>query len=405
MTAQIDIQQDEAVFTRLLNYITMGTRVEGRHLQLAANEELLRLIPVLCECFTREELIDLLGERLTGTMLDMHRAEMLQNLLLESELQRVLSAFNAAAIPFMLFKGPALAHTVYPNPHIRTYHDLDILIHPADVERMGTLLTHMGYGFYEEYRADAADEQRTGYHYSLQPSGMPFACIVELHTAPHVSEIGTLSDLEALWKNACSTTILGQPVTIMNPADHLLFLCWHYRFHGFTRLLWLYDLVMMLRFYAGTLDWDYLIKTARDQGLATTLFYCLCWCRDVFAVAIPEQVFARLRPPLLSRIVIERVALPDVARGLSVASCQEQRVIARRAMVDNHRALLKAGLRMLFPSPVALQKRYMDHSRLSLRLFFLFYFIHPWITLAKGCSIAFRRSNAGNKGMSMKKNE
>src|SRR5579863_2662066 len=79
LTAQIDIQQDKAVFTRLLNYITMGTRVEGRHLQLAENEELLRLIPVLCECFTREELIDLLGERLTGTMLDMHRAEMLQN--------------------------------------------------------------------------------------------------------------------------------------------------------------------------------------------------------------------------------------------------------------------------------------------------------------------------------------
>jgi hypothetical protein len=403
LAAQIDIQRDKAVFTRWLNYIVVAARASGRHVHLASNEELPRLIPVLCEFFTREELIDLVGEQLTGAMLEMHRAEMLQNLLLESELQRVLRAFNEAAIPLMLFKGPVLAYTAYPNPRMRTYHDLDILIHPADVARARDLLAQMGYSYYEEYRADAADEQRTGYHYSLQPSGMPFACIIELHTAPHTSEIGTLSDLEALWGNARSMIILGQPAVTMNPADHLLFLCWHYRFHGFTRLLWLYDLVMMLRFYGDTLDWDYLMRVARDQHLATTLYYCLCWCRDLFAVAIPESVLARLRPPLVSRLVVERVALPDVARGLSVASYQEHRVIARRAMVDSHRDLLKAGLRMLFPSPVALQKRYMDHSRLPLRLFFLFYFIHPWTTLAKGYRNVFRHSGAGNKERSVGK--
>lgn len=403
LTARIDIQHDKAVFTRWLNSIAMDARVGGRRVHLASNEELPRLIPVLYEFFTREELIDLVGKQLTGAILEMHRAEMLQNLLLESELQRVLRAFNEAAIPLMLFKGPVLAYTAYPNPHMRTYHDLDFLIHPADVERAGDLLAQMGYSFYEEYRADAADEQRTAYHYSLQPSGMPFACIIELHTAPHASEIGTLSDLGALWENARSMIILGQPVVTMNPADHLLFLCWHYRFHGFTRLLWLYDLVMILRFGDNPLDWDYLVRVARDQHLATTLYYCLCWCRDLFAVAIPEAVFARLRPPLVSRLVVERVALPDVARGLSVASYQEHRIIARRAMVDSHGDLLKAGLRMLFPSPLALQKRYMDHSRLPLRLFFLFYFIHPWITLAKGMRNVFRHAGTGNKARSVGK--
>jgi len=403
VSAQTDMQRDKTIFTRWLNYIAADARATGQHVDLASNEELPRLIPVLCNCFTPEELIELVGEQLASAMLEMYRAEMLQNLLLESELQHVLRIFNEAAIPLMLFKGPVLAYTAYPNPHLRTYHDLDILIHPAHVGRARDLLVQAGYSFYEEYRADAADEQRTSYHYSLQPSGMPFACIVELHTAPHASEIGTLSDIEALWENARIMTILGQPVATMNPADHLLFLCWHYRFHGFTRLLWLYDLVMMLRSCSDTLDWDALIRAARRQRLATTLYYCLCWCCDLFGVAIPASVLSRLLPPLVSRFVVGRIALPDVARGLSVAGYQEHRVIARRAMVDSHRDLLKAGLRMLFPSPVALQKRYMDHSRLSLRLFFLFYFIHPWITLAKGCRNVFRRSDARSKQRSVGK--
>ncbi|HKV58822.1 MAG TPA: nucleotidyltransferase family protein [Ktedonobacteraceae bacterium] len=403
LTTQTDRQHDKAVFTHWLNYITEDAHATGQRVNLASNEEFPRLIPVLCDCFTREELSGLVGEQLTSALLQMHRVEMLQNLLLESELQRVLCIFNEAAIPFMLFKGPVLAYTAYPNSHLRTYHDLDILIHASDVARAHDLLVQTGYSFYEEYRADAADEQRTAYHYSLQPPGMPFACIVELHTAPHASEIGTLSDLEVLWKNARPMVILGQPVAVMNPADHLLFLCWHYRFHGFTRLLWLYDLVMLLRFCGDTLDWDALMRAARDQRLATTLYYCLCWCRDLFGVAIPIRVFSRLRPPLVSRFVVERIALPDVEKGLSVASYQGQRVIARRAMVDSHRDLLKAGLRMLFPSPVALQKRYMDHSRLPLRLFFLFYFIHPWITLEKGCWNAFRRAGTRRKQRSVGK--
>ena len=83
--------------------------------------------------------------------------------------------------------------------------------------------------------------------------------------------------------------------------------------------------------------------------------------------------------------------MPDVAKALAVADYKERRLLARRAMVDSNGDLFKAGLRMFFPSPIALQKRYMDHSRLPLRLFFLYYLIHPWITLAKGVRNVLRQ--------------
>lgn len=385
------IQRDKETFARLLRLSAAETSARGQNVNLEMSEELARLIPILCTYFTRDELVDLVGEQATEKFLDMHRTEMLQNLFLESELQKVLHAFNDAAIPLLLFKGPALAYTIYPRAELRTYHDFDALIKPDDVDRAHELLKRMGYSFYNEYRADGVDEQRTGYNYSLQHPGFPYSVLIELHTAPHSSEIGTLSDREALWKNAMAITLLGQPTVTMNAVDHLLYLCWHYRFHGFARLIWLYDLVMMVRTYGDGLDWTSLISSARRQHMATTLFYCFSWCRDVFGVAIPESVFVQLRPPLLTRLIVERIAVPDGAKALAGADYQDRRLLARRAMVDSNIGLLKAGLRMLFPSPLALQKRYMDHSHLPLRLFFLFYLIHPWVTLARGSWNILRR--------------
>ncbi len=164
---------------------------------------------------------------------------MLQNLFLEGELQKILHAFNEAHIPLMLFKGPALAYSAYPKAHIpshiRTYHDIDGLLQPADLARAHDLLTEMGYSFYEEFRANVINNKRTGYNYILEEEDSWLGVLIELHTAPHDSEIGMDFDVDALWANAQAITVLGEPTLTMHPIDHLLYLCWHYRFHGFSR--------------------------------------------------------------------------------------------------------------------------------------------------------------------------
>ena len=86
--------------------------------------------------------------------------------------------------------------------------------------------------------------------------------------------------------------------------------------------------------------------------------------------------------------------MPDAAQALVTIEGQAHRVLAHHAMVDRPLGLLHAAARALFPAPTALARRYMERSRLPLQLYFLFYLIHPWITLAKGCAYllrAFRR--------------
>ena len=394
-------QNDKQSLAHLLTLGVADLLAQGQTINLEKNEELPRLIPILCTYFTREELIELVGKKVAARLLNMHRLEVLQNLFLEGELQKVLHAFNAADIQIILFKGPALAYSVYPQPQLRTYHDIDALIRPGDLERARDVLTQMGYSFYEEYRANVRNKKRSGYNFTLKQEGSWLEVLIELHTAPHESEIGTTFDVAVLWANAQAITILGEQTLTMNPADALLYLCWHYRFHSFSRLLWLYDVVMLIRTYGADLDWSTLVKKARRQHLATTLYYCLCWCRDLFGVMLPEQILHSLLPPLACRLAVEQVAMPHVARTLATAQGQSRRVLAHWVMVDTTPGLLKAAARTLFPTPAALGQRYMEHSRLPLRFYFVYYLIHPWVTLGKGMryALAMLRNKGDDKWM------
>ncbi len=384
LTGDQHMQDDKEALATLLKLGIAEWLAQGRTIDLDTNEELPRLVPILCAYFSGDELAQLLGKKMAEDILAMYQTEMLQNLFLEHELQKVLHAFHEAHIPLILLKGSALAYTIYPRPHLRTFHDIDVLIHPQNLARANELFTGMGYAFYEEFRANTVDNSRTGYNYSKKHPESWLEVLVELHTAPHPSEIGTPFDVAMLWEKARSIEIHGETVLTMNPFDHLLYLCWHYRFHGFTRLLWLYDLVMVVRSIGTTIDWDELIQAARRQKLASTLYYCLTWCRSLFQVAIPDYVFARLRPPLVCRLIVERIAMPETAKALSVSSFQGRRMLARRIMVDSVGDLFKTGLRTLFPTRSTIGRRYMEHSRLPLQLFFVYYLIHPWLTLAKG---------------------
>ncbi|HLI07676.1 MAG TPA: nucleotidyltransferase family protein [Ktedonobacteraceae bacterium] len=377
------LERDRQTFRQFLRIGIADVLARGETIDLDINEEFPRLIPVLCSYFTGEELTQLIGREMAARFFALYRLEIVQNLFLESELQKVLHAFNEAGIAVILMKGPVLAHAFYPRPQLRTYHDFDMLIHPQDLSCAHDLLLALGYKFYEEFRANVINEKRTGYNYMLKRDDSWLEVLIELHTAPHADEDATVFDVQSWWAQAMPITVLGEKTLALSAEDHLLYLCWHYRFHSFTRLLWLYDLAMLARACAHTLDWETLLRQAKQFRLKTTLYYCLSWCRDLFAVEIPAQVFDCLRPPSLCRFVVERIALSNLVTTLATVEGKNRRIVAHRAMVDSTAGLLYAGLRTLFPSPAAMGQRYMEHSRLPLRLFFVYYLIHPWLTLAK----------------------
>ena len=86
-----------------------------------------------------------LAEDQADELLQLHRAGMTWCLHAERKLLRLADAFDDAGIEYAILKGPALAHTVYREPCLRAFGDLDLLVRSQDYNRASALLTRIGH--------------------------------------------------------------------------------------------------------------------------------------------------------------------------------------------------------------------------------------------------------------------
>ncbi len=76
------------------------------------------------------------AEALNSTL----RTWLLHDLTVERTLLQVADILDAADIPFRVLKGVALAHTVYADPSLRVFGDIDLLIEETDFSRAAAAL-------------------------------------------------------------------------------------------------------------------------------------------------------------------------------------------------------------------------------------------------------------------------
>lgn len=79
------------------------------------------------------------------TLLAAHRDSMAWCLSVERKLVGLAEAFEAEGIAFAVLKGASVAHTVYADPSLRSFGDLDLLVSTTDYERACALLGGMGH--------------------------------------------------------------------------------------------------------------------------------------------------------------------------------------------------------------------------------------------------------------------
>lgn len=57
----------------------------------------------------------------------------------------VLAALDERSVDSVVMKGPVLADQCYPHRHLREFNDLDLLVHPEDLETVARALGEVGY--------------------------------------------------------------------------------------------------------------------------------------------------------------------------------------------------------------------------------------------------------------------
>lgn len=157
----------------------------------------------------------------------LHQAFRLQTLhasINAGKIRKVFALLRSANIEPILFKGWSIAR-FYPQPGLRPYGDIDILVHPRQLAATRDILQ--------------ASEARD--------------CWVDLH-----DRLNELKDrkVDDLFARSQLVKLDDEQVRVLRSEDHLALLAIHLLKHGAWRPLWLCDLGVILDSLPDDFDWD-----------------------------------------------------------------------------------------------------------------------------------------------------
>ncbi|MCG5062157.1 MAG: nucleotidyltransferase family protein [Limnoraphis sp. WC205] len=216
---------------------------------------------------------------------DFH-ANAARNLLLTTELLKLLNLFKEHNIPAIPFKGPVLAASVYGNLARRTFSDLDILISRRDLQKTKDLLFSQGFRL-EGYQCG----------WALNCRNENNLISLDLHIEDITPwQFASPLNLDYFWPRLELVSLMGKTVPNLKPEDLILILCinvardfWQQR----ERLAQICD-IAELTHSCQQIDWNQVIKQAQKIGCKRILFIGIILMIKIFKTEVTEEVMQKI---------------------------------------------------------------------------------------------------------------
>ena len=205
---------------------------------------------------------------------------------------RAARTLDAAGVTWRLTKGPALAHLDYPDPALRPFGDVDVVVHPASwVPALDALVAAGG-------RREAAElapgfDARFGKGATITTAE---ELEVDLHRRLAIGRFGVRLPTEALFTDVEIVTLGGRAVPALDGSSRLLHACYHAALGGFRHLRAHRDVAQLL--LVTGVDWRSTVAVAERFRVAAVVARAIddAWKALDLAVAHPAHAWARATP-------------------------------------------------------------------------------------------------------------
>jgi hypothetical protein len=268
-----------------------------------------RLVPLLHTHLTAVA-EDMLPDSARATLREEFTANAAKNLALAVELLALTELLDTHGIRALPYKGPTLAQCIYGSLAARQMKDVDILVHPVDVDRAVSLLATRDYSPVTPVLTAA---RRLGLEYQCVLTRPSDATIIELHWSVVPRAMAPAVGLDDLWPNRLRTAMLGTTVPIPSHEDMLVILCLHGSKHQWARLEWICGVAEMVR--SKPLDWIRVLARAERWRATRMLSTGLLLAADLLDAPVPEPVISLTRRDpnvaALATTVLERLFADD----------------------------------------------------------------------------------------------
>jgi hypothetical protein len=254
-----------------------------------------------------------------------------QNRLFAREHARLVDAFQAADVRFLVPKGMSVVELLYGELASRPLLDLIYVVHPSDMRQATELLETQGYvprpgrPIQALYRWSAPQ-----FRYRRKAKDLSVLTLLQptLVTWPRVHRF----DSDRVWTDARWRRVGDREVLILSAADQLVYLCLQADNHGFlnraaigtvdpvdllfatwsnNRLVRFVDIRESIRVDQGEIDWSEVIDRAREALLGDAVHAGLQLTNQLLGPSAPSEVIEALRPtarPRMRSWLLEGVA-------------------------------------------------------------------------------------------------
>ena len=228
-------------------------------------------------------------EEITETLVAAWQDELAAVVLVEAYAVRTAAVLDDAGVRWRLTKGAALAHLDYRDLlAMRTFGDVDIVIHPEDWDRTLDALRE------SDFRRPSP-ELRAGYDRRFGKGATMIDAReweIDLHRRFAIGRFGVRSRMEELFERADSITLAGRSIPVLAGPDRLLHACHHLALGGFSELRVARDVAQLL--LVSRVDWEDTVRTAErwrvDAVVASGIVQA--WQRLEIEIAHPAQQWA-----------------------------------------------------------------------------------------------------------------
>jgi len=192
---------------------------------------------------------------------------------------------NAGLTRNILFKGSALAYTVYEHPWLRPRSDSDCLIDQSEYADFVQIFEQLGY-----QKLFAIEGRHLSYQQTFsKPLAGKSVINIDLHWRINNRQtLARLFNVSELIKSSEPLHKLSDVIKVPSTIDSLLIASLHRlgHHHNEERLTWLWDIHLLASQFKHD-DWQMLCTKATDKQMAAITLDALQYCRRLFGLKIP----------------------------------------------------------------------------------------------------------------------
>ena len=335
--------------------------------------------PLLYHNLSKIDDANLVPERIREHLRGQYYTTLTRNMLYYNELSKVLQSFKDAGIEAIVLKGAALAEAVYGDIGLRPFGDVDFLVHEFDLQKAKQKLSELGF-ILDEQVSPMEHNEKFGCDLNYVKNSYVFE--IHWHIARKTgSDRFVKIEIDRMWKNALPARIAGVDTFVLSPEDLLFHLCIHLPKHRYNRLIWLCDIMEVIRH--DDINWEYVLKNAKKYRAKAIMYYGLHFANELLGCGgsdIPSNVLSELKPPRFETIVFNSILDEILSNKRNVLPIFN---LMRPLLIDRTQDRFKYLLEYIFP-PVELLAH--GYSVPESKKIYFYYLIHPiylWVESIK----------------------